>query len=197
MIMSILPRHPISGGDSRRVGNQIRHARELFGCGRRAAALRTFETLRELYPDDASVWLESAFALDRLGREAQAIPLYEQAIALGLNGSMLKDALVCLGSSLRTVGRSREAVRFLTRAHKQFPEDIIVELFLALAYHDIQLPTRALRLVATACLRDSKSQELAAYRGVLKRKYRSLGGNGRIEPKPKSERAGNSSRHGR
>jgi Flp pilus assembly protein TadD len=135
-------------------------------------------TLRELHPKSAPVWLESAFALDRLGREAQAIPLYERAIALGLEGSALRDALVCLGSSLQTVGRAKEAVRYLAQAQKQFPGDVVVELFLALGYHDVQQPTHALRLTALACLRESGNRGLAAYRDVLKRKFHSLGKNG-------------------
>jgi tetratricopeptide (TPR) repeat protein len=134
--------------------------------------------LRKLHPKTAVVWLESAMALDRLGREAEAIPMYERAILLGLEGTQLRDALVCLGSSLRTVGRSPEAVRYLEQARKQFPDDVVVELFLALGYHDLSQVTSALRLAAMACLRESGSRSLAGYQKVLKRKYHSLGRNG-------------------
>jgi Flp pilus assembly protein TadD len=156
------------------IRKQIQNAKKLFSRGRRAAAVRDLQTLRQLHPKNAMVWLESAFALDRLGREAQAIPLYERAIALGLKGMSLRNALVCLGSSLRTIGRAREAVRYLARAQKQFPGDVVVELFLALGYHDVQQPTQALRLIALACLRESSNRGLAAYRDVLKRKFRAL-----------------------
>jgi tetratricopeptide (TPR) repeat protein len=163
------------------VQKQIRDASNLLARGRRAAGLRQFEQLRAEYPKSASVWLESAFALDRLSREEEAIPLYERALQLGLQGTAQRDALVCLGSSLRTVGRSEEAVRYLKQARKQFPSDVVVELFLALGYHDISQVTHALRLAAIACLRECDSRNLAGYGDVLKRKYSSLGkaSNGR------------------
>jgi Flp pilus assembly protein TadD len=157
--------------------DKIRAAKKLAAQGRVTAALKMLGTLRQLHPKNALVWLESAFAMDRLGREAQAIPLYERAISLGLEDMAMRDALVCLGSSLRTVGRAREAVKYLAQAQKQFPGDVVVELFLALGYHDVRQPTHALRLTALACLRESGDRGLAAYRDVLKRKFNSLGRN--------------------
>ncbi|MGA3066070.1 MAG: tetratricopeptide repeat protein [Tepidisphaeraceae bacterium] len=154
--------------ESRRVQEEIRAA----------SGLRQLAALRRRYPDVAEAWLESAFALDRLGREDEAIPLYEQAIRLGLDGSALRDALICLGSSLRTVGRAREALRRFQQARRRFPRDVVVELFLALGYHDTRQPTDALRLTALACLRESGDSGLAPFRDVLKRKFRTLGKNG-------------------
>jgi tetratricopeptide (TPR) repeat protein len=142
---------------------------------RAASGLRGLAQLRRRYPQVAEVWLESALALDRLSREQEAIPFYERAIRLGLSGSSLRDALICLGSSLRNVGRVREAVRRFQQARKRFPGDLVVELFLALGYHDNQQPTDALRLTALACLRESPDPELAPFRQVLERKFRSLG----------------------
>jgi tetratricopeptide (TPR) repeat protein len=145
---------------------------------RAAVGLRGLAQLRRRYPRAADVWLESALALDRLGREEQAIPFYERAIRLGLSGYPLRDALICLGSSLRTVGRVQEAVRRFQQARRRFPGDLVVELFLALGYHDTRNATGALRLTALACLRESGDRNLAPFRSVLKRKFSSLGKNG-------------------
>src|SRR5579863_5177134 len=59
--------------------------------------------------------LQAAFRLVGAAREAEAIPLYKRAIRAGLKGESLRDALVCLGSSLITVGKAKEAVRYLKR----------------------------------------------------------------------------------
>jgi tetratricopeptide (TPR) repeat protein len=154
----------------RRIHQEIRAAR----------GLRQLATLRRRYPRVAAVWLESGFALDRLGREQQAIPFYEQALRLGLDGPLLRDALICLGSSLRTAGRARDALRRFQQARRRFPNDVVVELFLALGYHDMRRETDALRLTALACLRESVNSGLAPFRDVLRRKFRSLGEKGNL-----------------
>ena len=148
--------------------------------------------MRQRYPRQAGVWLESALALDRLGREEQAIPFYERAIRLGLSGSALCDALICLGSSLRNVGRVRDAVRKFQQAKRRFPGDVVVELFLALGYHDAAQATEALRLTALACLRESGDRNLEPFRGVLRRKFRSLGRNGHVNGKSVNGKNGGS-----
>jgi tetratricopeptide (TPR) repeat protein len=153
---------------------------------RAAGGLRGLAQLRRRYPRVAGVWLESALALDRQGREEQAIPFYERAIRLGLSGSSLRDALICLGSSLRTVGRAQEAVRRFQQARRRFPGDLVVELFLALGYHDTRQETDALRLTALACLRESGDRKLDPFRSVLRRKFRSLGKNGQVNGNSKT-----------
>jgi len=171
MIITTMRKKPATAStDLRRVHKEIRAA----------PGLRQLATLRRRYPRVAAVWLESAFALDRLGREEQAIPFYDRAIRMGLDGNSLRDALICLGSSLRTVGRAQDAVRRFQQARKRFPNDVVVELFLALGYHDTQQATDALRLTALACLRESGSSGLAPFRDALRRKYRSLGKNGHV-----------------
>ena len=137
----------------RRIHQEIRAAR----------GLRQLATLRRRYPRVAAVWLESGFALDRLGREQQAIPFYEQALRLGLDGPLLRDAL-----------------RRFQQARRRFPNDVVVELFLALGYHDMRRETDALRLTALACLRESVNSGLAPFRDVLRRKFRSLGEKGNL-----------------
>ena len=54
-----------------------------------------------------------ASAHDRRGEEAEAIPFYRRALALGLDGENRKGALLGLGSSLRNVGQAAEAVELL------------------------------------------------------------------------------------
>jgi len=125
-------------------------------------------------PSNVKILLDSAFALDRRGREAQAIPIYKDAIRLGLKGSALRDAWVCLGSSYRAVGRLAEAKRCLERASKLFPHDPLPKLFLALTLHDIGEKTAALRLLGTLYLNDSKNRGVAAYRRTLRAKFMAL-----------------------
>jgi tetratricopeptide (TPR) repeat protein len=118
--------------------------------------------------------LHQAFALDANGHEAQAIPLYRRAIAAGLSKKDLRDALICLGSSLRTVGQTQPAIRTLQKARTLYPRDPAIILFLALAHYDAHQPDLALRQLADALLKESPHPGLAPYRSVLGKKFHAV-----------------------
>ena len=83
--------------------------------------------------DAARARLEQAFAHDRAGREAEAIPCYEDALALGLPEGPRQQALLGLGSSLRNVRRHGDAVAVLRGAVEEYPDHAGLRFFLALA----------------------------------------------------------------
>jgi tetratricopeptide (TPR) repeat protein len=83
--------------------------------------------------DPARAAFERAAAHDRAGREAEAIPEYEDALRLGLPDPIRPQALVGLGSSLRNVRRHQEAVEVLSGAVEDYPEHAGLRFFLALA----------------------------------------------------------------
>lgn len=63
---------------------------------------------QEPYPTMGRAKFELANVLDYLGQEAQAVPLYKEAISLGLSAEYDAYARLQLGSSLRNVGRIEE-----------------------------------------------------------------------------------------
>lgn len=83
--------------------------------------------------DRARTILEQAFAHDRAGREEEAIPCYEEALALGLPDGPRQQALLGLGSSLRNVRRHDAAIETLRAAAEEYPEHGGLRFFLALA----------------------------------------------------------------
>ena len=83
--------------------------------------------------DPAREAVEEAFAHDRAGREAEAIPRYEQALELGLPDALRHQALLGLGSSLRNVRRHADAVRVLEAGVAEYPGHGGLRFFLALA----------------------------------------------------------------
>ncbi|HVS72899.1 MAG TPA: tetratricopeptide repeat protein [Phycisphaerae bacterium] len=115
--------------------------------------------------------LEEAVGLDGRGREGEAIGVYRRAIAEGLKGERLHAALVGLGSSLRTVGDARGAVRVLDKARREFPGDPVVMMFLALAHWDAGERALAVRQLGDLVLKESRDRRLAGYRGVLGGKF--------------------------
>ncbi|OFZ30111.1 MAG: hypothetical protein A2622_09675 [Bdellovibrionales bacterium RIFCSPHIGHO2_01_FULL_40_29] len=55
-------------------------------------------------PENSVVHLQVAWTHDALGKEHDAIPAYEKAISMGLQGQDLSDAYLGLGSTYRTIG---------------------------------------------------------------------------------------------
>jgi tetratricopeptide (TPR) repeat protein len=101
---------------------------------------------------------------DSAGREDQAIPLYEQALAAGLGGELRARCLLQLGSSLRNVGRIEEAVALLQDARQEFPEFRPLRAFLALALHSAGRDGEALReLLETIADEGEYERSLRAY----------------------------------
>lgn len=105
---------------------------------------------------------------DTAGREAQAIPLYEQALDAGLAGELRARCLLQLGSSLRNVGRTAEAVALLEDARTEFPQFRPLRAFLALALHSAGRDEDALReLLLTIADEGEYERSLRAYADEL------------------------------
>ena len=92
--------------------------------------------------------LEQASAPDREGREAEAIPHYERAIAAGRPDYLLRGAMLGLGSSLRNVDRVPESVAILEEACRRFPDDRALPVFLAFSLWSAGRHGEALALLA-------------------------------------------------
>ena len=82
---------------------------------------------------------------DSAGRGDEAIPLYEQALAAGLDGETRARCLLQLGSSLRNADRIDDAVALLEDARREFPDFRPLRAFLALALHSAGRDRDALR----------------------------------------------------
>jgi cyanophycin synthetase len=124
----------------------------------------------------AQAALTEALSLDAAGHEKQAIPLYRLALARGLANEDLHTALIGLGSSLRTIGKTPAAITTLRKARRLFPGDLVVVMFLALAHYDAGQQDLVIRQLGDALLKESTQPRLSRYRRVLARKYHALRG---------------------
>ncbi len=93
--------------------------------------------LLERYPEDPAVNYQCAWVHDRMGRELEAIPLYERAISRGLSGGDLEGATLSLGSSYRAVGQHAKAAEILRAGVALSPSNRAMQVFLAMALHDL------------------------------------------------------------
>jgi cyanophycin synthetase len=86
------------------------------------ALLSYFHRLAEAWPNSGRANFEWANALDFCDHEGEAVPVYQRALSLGLGSPYDFYALVQLGSSLRNLGRTDEALATLARARELQPD---------------------------------------------------------------------------
>ena len=98
--------------------------------------------------DDAIALFEAAGARDFAGREAEAEPLYREALARGLAEPDRAQAIIQLASTLRNLDRPSEALALLRDFLHDEPGHELAgaaRAFAALALFDDGLPAEALR----------------------------------------------------
>ncbi|WP_394770401.1 tetratricopeptide repeat protein [Lacisediminihabitans sp.] len=95
---------------------------------------------------------ERASALDATDHSDLAVPLYREALDLGLHGRRRREAVIQLASSLRNIGRAAESVELLTAELAVGSEELedAVIAFLALALADLGRDREGLSLALTA-----------------------------------------------
>lgn len=139
------------------------------------------DTLAEELPAGSAVgFFERASARDSTGHADLAVPLYQQALAVGLPGERRRQAIIQMASSFRNLGNAREAVSLLS-AEKDEGSDALdgaVRAFLALALVDVGRE------------REAVGEALAALSRYLPRYNRSLAryANELIEAAPSAQR---------
>ncbi|WP_052476443.1 tetratricopeptide repeat protein [Cohnella kolymensis] len=109
----------------------------------------------ELPADSAVAMFERASSLDTTGHSDLAVPLYRQALHLGLQGERRHRAVIQMASSLRNIGRVSESVELLTTERNAGSDQLndAVTAFLALALVDIGRQREAVTLALTALSR--------------------------------------------
>ena len=106
----------------------------------------------ELPAGSAMADFERACARDSTGRSDLAVPLYRAALETGLTGERRRRAVIQMASSLRNLGRAREAATLLA-AELELGDDALsgaVRAFLAFALVDLGREREAASLALTA-----------------------------------------------
>jgi hypothetical protein len=113
------------------------------------------ELTAELPADSSVAAFERASALDSTGHSDLAVPLYRQALDLGLHGERRRRAVIQMASSLRNLGRASDSVALLTAERETGSDDLddAVSAFLALALVDTGREREAVSLALTALSR--------------------------------------------
>lgn len=117
-------------------------------------------------PGDARLTYEYAGTFDSAGAADRAVPLYREALALGLREPYRHRAQLQLASSLRNLGRLDEARELVDEVVGRLPDSLGAAAFRALVQHDAKDPA-ALRDLLTALVTTSTDEDVVRYRRAL------------------------------
>ncbi|MGW2305264.1 tetratricopeptide repeat protein [Streptomyces sp. NPDC001809] len=141
------------------------------GRGDREEARERLVALAARYPEDAEIAYHTAWAHDVLGRETEAVPHYERALAAGgaagLGADDRRGALLGLGSTYRCLGRYEDAVALLTGAVEEFPDDGSLRTFLAMALYNTGRHHESTSLLLRLLAATSQDPSVQQYRGAI------------------------------
>jgi hypothetical protein len=113
---------------------------------------RMDELAAELPPGSARAPFERAGARDATDHSDLAVPLYRQALELGLPEGLRRQAVIQLASSLRDLGQAAESVALLQAEQAAGHDELddAVSAFLALALADTGREREAVALALSA-----------------------------------------------
>ena len=124
--------------------------------------------LHSEHPDDPQVNLQTAWIHDKLGLEAEAVPYYEAAIAAGLEGEDLHDALLGLGSTYRALGEYERAVAVLEDAVATMPGQPDLEVFWAMALYNVGRHKEACATLLRLLVDTTSDDAIRRYEGAVR-----------------------------
>jgi tetratricopeptide (TPR) repeat protein len=136
--------------------------------------LPRLQDLDARHPNVAEIAYQIAWTCDTLGRHEAAVAAYEKAVALGLPPNELSNALVGLGSSLRSLGRLDRSAEVLRSGRLQFPDNREFDAFLALTLHAQGKSGEALALALETLCATTEDPGLTAYGRALRQAAGSL-----------------------
>lgn len=127
-----------------------------------------FLLLAQKQPDDARIMYQTAWSHDVMGKEKEAVPYYEKAIELGLEREELLGAYVGLGSTYRCLGEYHKAIAVLEAGCEKFPEARELQVFLAMAYYNVQQSKQAISMLLKIIADTSTDKQILAYEKAIR-----------------------------
>jgi tetratricopeptide (TPR) repeat protein len=146
---------------------RLARAVTLREAGKLEDARRLLLGLREEFPDDAQVAVQTAWVHDSLGLEEEAVEHYEAAISGDLSDDELRGALLGLGSTYRTLGRDDESDRTFRQAIERFPDFRPLRVFHAMTAYNLGRCREAVEELIEVLLESTSDPTILRYRRSL------------------------------
>ncbi len=126
-----------------------------------------FKNLAIENPDDAVVQYQCAWSFDLLEKETEAINHYERAIALGLPEEDLREALLGLGSTYRSIGEYERSKQIFEKGISLF-DDNSLKVFYAMTLYNSGDHAQSMEILLNIIADTAKDESIQAYKKAIK-----------------------------
>ncbi|WP_238649342.1 tetratricopeptide repeat protein [Paenibacillus piscarius] len=150
------------------MNHSIEAAVELRSSGRAEEAKTMLLQLLPADGDNAELHYQLAWTHDVLGLEREAVPYYEQSLALGLpDDEQTAGAMLGLGSTYRTLGQYAESRELLEQGVVEFPQRAEFKAFLAMTLHNLGEHAEAMELLLKLLAETSAAPGIQEYHKAI------------------------------
>lgn len=118
-------------------------------------------------PQDTLINYHFAWLCDVQGKEKEAVPYYETAIAGDLPREDLRGALLGLGSTYRTLGEYEKSVRILKRGISEFPDAKEFPVFLGMALYNTGDSKDAVSMLLNLLLEVTDNGDIQRFKNAI------------------------------
>lgn len=116
---------------------------------------------------DPVINYQCAWSYDVLGEEREAVPYYEKAISLGLEGEDLEGALLGLGCTYRTLGEYEKSRRTFLKGIELFPHNHAIRVFYAMTLFNLKDHNQAMEILLKSIAETSNDPQLVSYKRAI------------------------------
>lgn len=149
------------------MNTELDKAIELRKNNKHDEAFKILELLLKSSPEDPDVNYQMAWTFDSLGKESEAAPFYEKAIANGLVTDR-DGAMLGLGSTYRCLGEYEKSIQMLDKAISEFPENRALKVFRALTLFNLDDSESAVGQLLLQLLDTTNDSSIKSYERALR-----------------------------
>lgn len=130
-------------------------------------ALQILRDLLRLHPDDPDVNCQMAYICDSMGKESEAAPFYERALANGLVNDR-DGAFLGLGSTYRCLGEYERSLKIFDQGIAEFPNERSLKVFRALTLFNLGRAEESVGQILIQLLDTTNDADIKSYDGALR-----------------------------
>ncbi|MEZ0480371.1 tetratricopeptide repeat protein [Planococcus sp. SSTMD024] len=145
----------------------LAEAIKLREIGKEKESNKSMMELVESYPEQPLINYQCAWSFDLLGEEEKAVPFYEKAISLGLEGKELEGALLGLGSTYRTLGRYHESKETFLKGVELCPTNNAMKTFLAMTLYNLKEHQEAMEILLQCLVKTTGDEDIQSYKRAI------------------------------
>lgn len=146
---------------------KIEEAKQLRKNKQPEEAMNVLKTLLLSHPNDPDLNYQIAWTCDSMGKESEAAPYYEKAIANGLIEDRSR-ALLGLGSTYRCLGEYEKSLKVFDQGIKEFPEERSLKVFRALTLYNLGKSEESVSQLLIQLIDTTVDESIKSYDGALR-----------------------------